>query len=200
MLQHFAVKQYSTFQYYHRAITDRLLELYLSGVISYRVCFDLGRFQRDGPENPSLFTSDTSIMDTILLLPYVVKAKRVLVLSPLQRMSEQIWEQIGSPTFKEYFGERGVVPKSQSPDFLPHVKRINKLDQLQCPSTLQFELILAHLQRNGKGVVIEDFDPQSFDYVIVNRGDRFRNEELTKISEHFSPSCKVVVLSKDSRE
>ena len=131
-----------------------------------------------------------------VLAPYVLDSRRVLVLTPTNAISEQIFDAFdgGSDDENMFLVQRGIVKKEDADDVRPIASLIIKTDQIRRSLHNDVLIITAHQVSGRSRVKIQDIPPEGYDLVIVDEAHHYPADTWQIIVNHF-PNSKRLFLT-----
>ena len=131
-----------------------------------------------------------------VLAPYVLDSRRVLILTPSNTISEQIFEAFGGGRDDEdmFLVQRGIVEKSCVDDVRPSAVLITKTSQIRQSLHNDLLIITAHQVGVKSEVKIEDIPPEGYDLVIVDEAHHYPASTWRMIIDYF-PNTKRLFLT-----
>ena len=131
-----------------------------------------------------------------VLAPYVLKAARVLVVTPSKTISKQIHEAFcGSANDESMFLlDTEVYGQKQKLKILPPCAFIKATSEIKQSLTHDLMIITAHQVGSKSKVGIEDLPSEGYDLVIVDEAHHYPAPTWKKLVDHF-PNSKRLFLT-----
>ena len=130
-----------------------------------------------------------------VLAPYVLDSRRVLILTPSNTISEQIFEAFGGGKDENMFlVQRGIINISRVDDVRPNAVLITKTSQIRQSLHNDLLIITAHQVGVKSEVKIEDIPREGYDLVIVDEAHHYPASTWRMIIDYF-PNTKRLFLT-----
>ena len=131
-----------------------------------------------------------------VLTPFVLDSHRVLVLTPSNAISEQIFKAFsGKDPADMFLVQRKIIPKGTADHVRPSCILITKTDQIENSLHNDVLIVTAHQVAGNSRVKIEDIDPENYDLVIVDEAHHYPASTWKTIINHFSRSKRLFLTA-----
>lgn len=128
-----------------------------------------------------------------VLTPYVLKAKRVLILTPSIYISRQIEHEFhGRPSFLE---SRNIIQESQRSNIIERPLVIYKTNELKDVDESNLIIANAHKFGTTSSVDMSQIPQDIFDLIIVDEAHHYPAPTWKRIVDHFPKSKKIFLTA-----
>ncbi|XP_019853068.1 PREDICTED: uncharacterized protein LOC109582668 [Amphimedon queenslandica] len=123
-------------------------------------------------------------------------SQRVLVLTPSNAISEQIFKAFGGQEPQDmFFVQREIITKDTTDDVRPSCTLITSTDQIKNSLHNELLIITAHQVAGSSRVRIQDISPENYDLVIVDEAHHYPAPTWRTIVNHFSGSKRLFLTA-----
>ena len=129
-----------------------------------------------------------------VLAPYVLNARRVLVITPSKTISKQIWADFCGGAKSFFCKSRLVEREEHAKLYEPKATLITETTQIPYSLNVELMIITAHQVGGRSRVKIDDIPSESFDLVIVDEAHHYPAPTWRMLVNHF-PNSKRLFLT-----
>ncbi|KAL9649453.1 hypothetical protein ABK040_000692 [Willaertia magna] len=193
------IEKQSNFQTYHTGVLNFIMskecKLYNH---QKEALLSLYNFQFNDQINNStallVLPTGTGKSAIVAFAPYVLQAKRVLIITPSSIISKQLDETIMGREGPSIYESTGAIVRSDLPKFVdaPHVMDTTK--KLLSIDTYPVTISNAHKFGSNSSVKFDQIPRGNIDLLIVDEAHHFPAPTWKKIIDHFS-NCRKVFLT-----
>jgi len=196
----------SKFDYYGESVFENAKpKLYrnqleaLQGVLHF-----FAQPKNEGKPAIVVMPTGTGKSGVIVLLPYCLHVKRMLILTPSVEICDQIARDFGEGEqgLKAAFLTRlGIISTEDASECLPSVAVISETSLLN-DSALKSDVLISNAHKFSprcvhEGGWAEELRPEQYELVVVDEAHHLPSETWKVVTDHFmqSPTCKLVFLT-----
>ena len=131
-----------------------------------------------------------------VLAPYILNSRRVLILTPSNTISEQIYQAFrGRDEESMFLVQRGIISGEYAKEMRPKARLIDKPNQIRDALDDDLLVITAHQVGGNALVCIDDIPADNFDLVIVDEAHHYPAQTWTTIVDRFKNSKRLFLTA-----